>query len=123
MRRRARTALFDINLDLMLGRLYAQTGDFEKALPLLRHVVDDQPGYQEGALLLAADEESAGHPDAAIQTLEQTLEVNPNSTAVSSVWRSLRADRAWPQAAARAGEGAGAQHPESVHSPRAARWR
>ena len=69
---------FDLNVDLMLGRLYAQTGAFEKALPLLRHVVDDQPGYQEGALLLSAAEESAGHPDDAIATLERTLQVNPD---------------------------------------------
>ena len=68
---------FDINLDLMLGRLYAQTGAFEKALPLLRHVVDDQPQYQEGALLLAAAQESAGKPDDALETLRQTLRMNP----------------------------------------------
>ena len=70
--------LFDINIDLMLGRLYAQTGAYEKALPLLRHVVDDQPGYQEGALLLAATEESAGRPADAIETLEETLRFNPD---------------------------------------------
>jgi tetratricopeptide (TPR) repeat protein len=69
---------FDINLDLMLGRLYAQTGAFDKALPLLRHVVDDQPGYQEGALLLAATQENAGRPDDAIETLQETLSVNPD---------------------------------------------
>jgi len=68
---------FDINLDLMLGRLYAQTGAFDKALPLLRHVVDDQPQYQEGALLLAAAQESAGHPDEALDTLRETLRGNP----------------------------------------------
>ena len=32
--------LFDINIDGMTGRLYAQTGAYEKALPLLRHVDD-----------------------------------------------------------------------------------
>lgn len=68
---------FDINLELMLGRLYAQTGDFDQALPLLRHVVDDQPGYQEGAVLLAAVQERAGQTDEAISTLQQTLRVNP----------------------------------------------
>jgi tetratricopeptide (TPR) repeat protein len=73
-----RDGTFDLNIDLMLGRLYAQTGAFDKALPLLRHVVDDQPGYQEGALLLAATEESAGRPTDAIETLQQTLRVNPD---------------------------------------------
>ena len=75
---------FDINLDLMLGRLYAQTGAFEKALPLLRHVVDDQPRYQEGALLLAAAQESAGKPDDAIETLARDAAASiPTSIAVS----------------------------------------
>jgi tetratricopeptide (TPR) repeat protein len=69
---------FDINIELMLGRLYAQAGEFDKALPLLRHVVDDQPGYQEGALLLAAAQESAGKSDDAIATLQRTLEFNPD---------------------------------------------
>jgi tetratricopeptide (TPR) repeat protein len=73
-----REGLFDINIDLMLGRLYAQAGQYDKALPLLRHVVDDQPGYQEGALLLAATEESAGRSADAIETLEETLRVNPD---------------------------------------------
>ena len=76
---KARTAnTFDINLDLMLGRLYAETGAFDKAIPLLRHVVDDQPGYQDGALLLAAAQEGAGKPDDAAETLQDTLRVNPN---------------------------------------------
>jgi tetratricopeptide (TPR) repeat protein len=73
-----REGTFDINIDLMLGRLYAQTGAYEKAVPLLRHVVDEQPGYQEGALLLAATEESAGRPADAIETLQETLRVNPD---------------------------------------------
>jgi tetratricopeptide (TPR) repeat protein len=73
-----RDGTFDINIDLMLGRLYAQTGAYDKALPLLRHVVDDQPGYQEGALLLAATEESAGRPADAIETLENTLQASPD---------------------------------------------
>ena len=87
-----RDGAFDINLDLMLGRLYAQTGAFDKALPLLRHVVDDQPGYQEGALLLAAAQESAGTADDAIETLRRDAArqsgVLPRS---ASAGRDLRA--------------------------------
>ena len=84
--------LFDINIDLMLGRLYAQTGAHEKALPLLRHVVDDQPGYQEGALLLAATEESAGRSADAIETLEETLRVQSGFLPrTASPGRNLRA--------------------------------
>jgi tetratricopeptide (TPR) repeat protein len=95
-----RDGAFDLNVDLMLGRLYAQAGDFDKALPLLRHVVDDQPGYQEGALLLAAAQESANRPAEAIETLEKTLRVNPDfyrgQLRLAETFE--RAER-WPEAA------------------------
>jgi tetratricopeptide (TPR) repeat protein len=67
----------DLNIDLLLGRLYAQTSAFDKALPLLRRVVEEQPGYQDGVLLLAAAQEGAGSPDDAIVTLEEALGANP----------------------------------------------
>src|SRR6185295_18035214 len=35
----------DINLELMLGRLYLGARDYTKAVASLRKVVDDQPGY------------------------------------------------------------------------------
>src|SRR5262245_13478283 len=74
--RRADT--FDVVLDLTLGRLYVQTGAFDKAVPILRRVVDDQPGYAEGAFLLAAAQEGAGNLDDAIATLERAVRDNPN---------------------------------------------
>ena len=40
----------EITVDLMLGRLYVQTGAFAKAIPPLRRVADEQPGYGDGAL-------------------------------------------------------------------------
>jgi tetratricopeptide (TPR) repeat protein len=67
----------EITVDLMLGRLYVQTGAFAKALPPLRRVADEQPGYGDGALLLAIAQEGAGAPDDAIATLERALRENP----------------------------------------------
>ena len=67
----------DLNVDLLLGRLYTQTSAYDKALPLLRRVVEEQPGYQDGVLLLAAAQEGAGSPDDAIATLEEALGANP----------------------------------------------
>ena len=72
-----RENVFDVSLELMLGRLYLQTGAFDKALPALQRVVDDQPEYAEAAFLLATAQEGAGQPAAAIATLEQLLGVNP----------------------------------------------
>lgn len=67
----------DLNLELMLGRLYLQTGDYDKAIFSLRRVVDGQPAYPEAAMLLSAAQEGAGHQDEAVRTLELSLEENP----------------------------------------------
>lgn len=68
---------FDIGLELTLGRLYVQTGEHARAVPLLQRVVDEQPGYVDGAILLAAAQEGAGRADDAIATLEGALKRNP----------------------------------------------
>ena len=73
-----RDAGLDINLELMLGRLYLSARDYPKAIASLRKVVDDQPGYAEGAMLLAAAQKGAGQTEEEIRTLEGTLEHNPN---------------------------------------------
>lgn len=73
-----RDSTFDVVLDFTLGRLYAQTGAFDKAIPILRRVVDDQPGYSDGAFLLAAAQEGAGNLDDATATLERALRESPN---------------------------------------------
>jgi tetratricopeptide (TPR) repeat protein len=67
----------DLNLELMLGRLYLQSGNYEKSVFSLRRVVDDQPGYPEAAMLMAAAQDGAGRPEEAIRTLEKSLEENP----------------------------------------------
>jgi len=71
---------FDINLELMLGRLYVATRDYDKAVASLRRVVEDQPGYVEGAMLLSAAQEASGHVPEAIQTLEGAVENTPASS-------------------------------------------
>jgi tetratricopeptide (TPR) repeat protein len=72
-----REAGVDLNVELMLGRLYLQSTEYEKAVFSLRRVVDGQPGYPEAAMLLSAALEGAGQADEAIRTLESTLEENP----------------------------------------------
>ena len=64
-------------LDLTLGRLYLQTGSHEKAIPLLRRVVGEQPGFPDVALLLATAEEGAGRTADAVETLQRLVEDNP----------------------------------------------
>jgi tetratricopeptide (TPR) repeat protein len=72
-----RDGQMDVGIELMLGRLYIQAKDYARAIPALRRVVDDQPGYPEAAMLLAAAHESAGQVDQALLVLEATLEQNP----------------------------------------------
>jgi len=73
-----RDAGIDLNLELMLGRLYLQSDQYEKSIVSLRRVVDDQPGYPEAAMLLAAAQGEAGRTDEAIGTLERSLQENPS---------------------------------------------
>jgi tetratricopeptide (TPR) repeat protein len=68
---------FDINLELMLGRLYLNAREYDKAIASLRRVMDDQPGYPEGAMLLTAAQEASGQVPDAIATLETAVEYNP----------------------------------------------
>jgi tetratricopeptide (TPR) repeat protein len=60
----------DLGLDLTLARLYLRQHEAAKAVPLLRGIVDEQPGYAEGHLLLAQAQEESGALSDAIRTLE-----------------------------------------------------
>ena len=69
----------DLALDLTLGRLYLQSKAYDKAIPLLRRVVAQQPGYSEVAILLATAEEGANRTADAVATLRASLDENPKS--------------------------------------------
>jgi tetratricopeptide (TPR) repeat protein len=72
-----RDGRFDVGIELMLGRLYVEAGEPAKAIAPLRRVVEDQPGYPEAAMMLAAAHEASGQMDDAAKVLEATLEENP----------------------------------------------
>jgi tetratricopeptide (TPR) repeat protein len=67
----------DLGLNMLLGRLYVQTRAFAKAIPPLRRVTDDQPGYSDAAWLLATALEHTDQSDAAIEVLRVALQYNP----------------------------------------------
>jgi tetratricopeptide (TPR) repeat protein len=69
----------DLGLDLILGRLYVQAQEFEKAIPLLERVTERAPDLVEAAMLLSTAQEEADHVDAAIKTVEALLAENPES--------------------------------------------
>lgn len=68
----------DLNTEFTLGRLYLRAGRHEMAIAALRHLVEQQPQYADGGMMLAAAQEAAGRVDDAIATLEATIQQNPS---------------------------------------------
>lgn len=73
----ARDTAGDLGLNLLLGRLYVQTRAFDKAIPPLRRVIDEQPAYSEAAWLLATALENTDQAEAAVTVLRGALRYNP----------------------------------------------
>src|SRR5688572_22691901 len=69
----------DLNLLLMLGRLQLRAGQHEAAIGSLRRVVEEQPQFTEGAILMSAAQEGAGQLAAAAETLEAAIAINPSA--------------------------------------------
>jgi tetratricopeptide (TPR) repeat protein len=69
----------ELSLDLALARLYIDRDRPGDAVPLLRRIVDEQPSYAEGWLLLADAQAAAGNGDDAAATLKDVLENEPDS--------------------------------------------
>lgn len=60
-----------------LARLYLTTGAFEKAVPLLTTLVDEEPGWADGPMLLAEAYAGSGRTADAIAWLESHVAGNP----------------------------------------------
>jgi tetratricopeptide (TPR) repeat protein len=60
----------DPNVRATLARAYVHSGAFDKAIPLLTDLVDQEPGWSDGPLLLAEAYLGAGRPKDAITWLE-----------------------------------------------------
>jgi tetratricopeptide (TPR) repeat protein len=90
----------DLSLDLMLARLYLARDRPADAVPLLRRIVDEQPSYGDGWLLLASALEESGHADEAAQTLDSLLQDQPSMfRARVQLAEVYERQRRWPQAA------------------------
>ena len=97
---KARGDGFDIGLDLVLGRLYLQTGAFDKAVPVLARVVERQPALVDAAILLATAQQGAGQSAQAVETLERALRENPESfRAQMRLAEVYEQDEQWNEAA------------------------
>lgn len=67
----------DLSIDLALARLYLERDRPADAIPLLRRIVNEQPQFAEGAILLAEAQEATGSPEAAIETLSILIADQP----------------------------------------------
>ncbi len=72
-----RPDLFDLGLELMLGRLYVQKWRVRQGGAAAAACRGRTAGYSEGALLLAVAQDSAGTRDDAIETLESAAREQP----------------------------------------------
>jgi tetratricopeptide (TPR) repeat protein len=93
-------SLPDLSLDLTLSRLYIARNRPADAVPLLRHIVDEQPGYVDGWLLLAAALEASGGTDEAIAALKEVVQDHPtNGRARVQIAELYERERRWSDAA------------------------
>jgi tetratricopeptide (TPR) repeat protein len=91
----------DPSIDVALARLYLRTNKPADAVPLLRRIYTENPGYTEGALLLARAQAAAGNREDALATLDTVLQNDP-SQARARVQQAdlLEEERRWADAAA-----------------------
>lgn len=71
-------ARLDASLHFALGRAYMTQRAYEKAIPVLRHLLQEEPGVSDASLLLAEAYSRTGGFAEARQTLEQAVAEQPD---------------------------------------------
>jgi len=103
----------DLSIDLALAKLYLDQDAPPTPSRSCVAIVDEQPQYAEGSVLLADAQEAAGAPDAAAETLNRLLEdqaaVLPRARAARG---AVRASAPLAAGGGRVGACAGAQPAE-----------
>jgi tetratricopeptide (TPR) repeat protein len=67
----------DPNVRATLARLYVRAGTYDKAIPLLTDLVNQEPGWQDGPAMLAEAYAGAGRSSDAIAWLEERTTSDP----------------------------------------------
>jgi tetratricopeptide (TPR) repeat protein len=87
----------DPNVRATLSRLYVSSGQYDKAIGLLTTLVSEQPGWQDGPLLLAEAYSSAGRNAEAIAWLEEHTAEDPRL--LPTLGDFYERERRWKEAA------------------------
>jgi tetratricopeptide (TPR) repeat protein len=87
----------DPNVRATLSRLYMQAGQFDKAIPLLTTLVNQEPQWQDGPLLLAEAFAGAGKNSDAIAWLNQKSQDDPRL--LPTLADFYEREHRWPDAA------------------------
>lgn len=87
----------DANLRAMLARLYVSSGSYEKAIPVLTDLVKQEPGWEDGPLLLVEAYSAAGRTADAVLWLEGAVSGQPQL--YSTLGDFYGRERRWQDAA------------------------
>ena len=97
----------DLQVELMLARLYLTTADTDNAIALLEELMKDQVAYGPAGLLLSQAYEQAGRDDEALETLEAAVAGSrPTYGALARLGEMYEDRRRWEDAAAAYGNAA-----------------
>jgi tetratricopeptide (TPR) repeat protein len=88
----------DPNIRASLARLYVRSGAYDKAIPLLNDLVNQESGWQDGPLMLAEAYAGAGRTKDAIAWLEQRTTDDPRL--LPALADFYERDRRWSDAVA-----------------------
>src|SRR3954471_5004614 len=87
----------DPNVRATLARLYVRTNAYDKAIPLLTDLVNQEPGWQDGPLMLVEAYAGAGRSRDAIAWLEERTAGDPRL--LPALADFYERERRWPEAA------------------------
>jgi tetratricopeptide (TPR) repeat protein len=87
----------DPNIRATLARLYVRSGAYDKAIPVLNDLVNQEPGWQDGPLMLAEAYAGAGRTKDAIAWLEERTADDPRL--LPALADFYERERRWPDAA------------------------
>jgi tetratricopeptide (TPR) repeat protein len=88
----------DPNIRATLARLYVRSGAYDKAIPLLNDLVNQEQGWQDGPLMLAEAYAGAGRTKDAIAWLEERATDDPRL--LPALADFYERERRWPDAVA-----------------------